>query len=1362
MKKLISLLLMLALLFALAPVWTATGTANTEPLTVAEWNYGGGEGTSMPANGGEARWSAAVTCGIGSFQTSTGSIKTASWSNDAQYIQFTLCTTGFSDITHSSMVRSSGTGPKNFKVQYSLDGETFTDCGTFTVTSGTLTQDLDGLELPEAVDNQPIVYVRWVLANKTNFNGTADVASGGAFNMKGMAFSGTATDESLTVFASPADGDMALGSRVELSTETEGATIYYRSYSTEEGEQAPAFSTYDPAAGLVLSELPAAYLIYATHGTETGRTRLIEYGHYKVKSINASRYSGALEAGREITLDCETEGATILYTVTAKYGTENEAVRAETEYTAPISFLEADFPVHLSVRATKAGCIDSETLTLDYTLKEVGGERFYFGQLHTHTNISDGAGTLREAFTYAKDEAVDVDYLIVTDHSNYLDSKTELGTMDGVNRGVGLAEKNYVEGDPLYSEGITRWDYAKAVAASYTDDTFVGAYGYEMTWSGQYGHMNTFATDGFVSRNDPQYVITGGQGLKNYYELMTRYPTSIGMFNHPGETFGTFDDFAYYEPEYDAQVFMLEVGNGEGAVGGTMYWPSYEQYTRALDKGWHLAPSNSQDNHKGLWGDSNTCRTVIYTNNFTEMGLYAAIRDRRVIATEDSNCSALFTLNDELFGTILDARPETLHISVTVNDPDASDKSGKVSIIGNNGSVAAQKSYVLVNGEAVVEFDLDAVFDYYYARVDQSDGDICVTAPVWIDEVSNVGIRNIQAQNQTMAVGESNHFSFDIYNEELVDFNISDIMVGADYGGLGSVFYDEYSKVVAPGESLHLEFDFVPLYSGAVTINFEVLGTLGDKDIHLMTGKEYNVFKTEDILVVAVDAGHDNYYVSGGYAGYYNRLKDMVAIYNGQTKLLTDEITASSLAGVDLLVLSAPFVATGNNGKQYTEAEYAAIKAYADNGGSLLIAGKSGYGDNEATTTAATFNRLLNDIGTDTRLRCDDTRDADNTGSYAYQLKYKTTDAYALDNYLSAGVTADTCTFVYHNGSSVAPGVNAKAVVFGGENAYGYSGDTHTVEGTDTVYVTEETLSGGGKLFVTGCMFFNDYQLSNVDTYDGQTGNYHVINNMLRACTSVKTITEARHGEAGDYFMVRGTLVSNASGCSAETAYFDSVYIEDETGGICLFPVSGNYQVGQKVWAGGFVDSYQGDLELSEVTLFVDSNEVETVEPHRVKATIANAPDSQGQLLLVSGIVTDIKYSGTRIDYITVEDDTQTAIVFLDGYIGSNTTYTHEGIKVGSSIYAVGVATTGPLTGISDFVPRLRVRDAAEIGLCGDVNRDGEITAGDASAILRSIVKLDTLTHHQMLAADTNGNGIDSADAATILRYIVKLITSIG
>lgn len=134
---------------------------------------------------------------------------------------------------------------------------------------------------------------------------------------------------------------------------------------------------------------------------------------------------------------------------------------------------------------------------------------------------------------------------------------------------------------------------------------------------------------------------------------------------------------------------LVEVGNGEGAVGGSSYWPSYSEYDKALSKGWHVAPTNNQDNHKGKWGDSNTCRDVIVTDDFTEAGLYAAMAERRVYSTEDQNLAIYYYLNDTLMGGIIPLEDgqklDTVRVKASIADPDG-EELGKVEVMARTAS----------------------------------------------------------------------------------------------------------------------------------------------------------------------------------------------------------------------------------------------------------------------------------------------------------------------------------------------------------------------------------------------------------------------------------------------------------------------------------------------------------------------------------------------------------------------------------------------------------------------------------------------------------------------------------------------------
>ena len=226
--------------------------------------------------------------------------------------------------------------------------------------------------------------------------------------------------------------------------------------------------------------------------------------------------------------------------------------------------------------------------------------QLYFGQLHGHTQYSDGSGTLDSALSYIRSlpDSANVQFVAFTDHSNYFDSK------NAPNVEAALYDTSLVKD----SDASHSWKTYKDTIAQFNKDNagdMVAIGGFEMTWSGGPGHINTFNTPGIVSRNNSTLNNkTDDAGMKAYYALLsqTEGANSISQFNHPGTTFGNFKDFSYWNPVIDSRMYMVEVGNGEGQIGAGGYYPSYEQYIMALDKGWHLAPTNNQDNHQGQVG----------------------------------------------------------------------------------------------------------------------------------------------------------------------------------------------------------------------------------------------------------------------------------------------------------------------------------------------------------------------------------------------------------------------------------------------------------------------------------------------------------------------------------------------------------------------------------------------------------------------------------------------------------------------------------------------------------------------------------------------------------------------------------------
>ena len=378
--------------------------------------------------------------------------------------------------------------------------------------------------------------------------------------------------------------------------------------------------------------------------------------------------------------------------------------------------------------------------------------RLFFGQLHSHTTYSDGAGTLSQALDYiaAIPETDNIQFVAFTDHSNYFDSTTNANPA-GALYDMSLASEASQQ----------RWAaYQKEVADFNATHTGVLAIaGFEMTWSGGPGHMNTFGTPGIVSRNNAALNQKEGDAcLKAYYALLSQPEGagSVSQFNHPSEKFGTFADFAYCDPIIDDRIFLVEVGNGSGQIGGGGYYPSYAMYTLALDKGWHIAPSNNQDNHSGRWGNANTGRDVILAKDLSLESLFEAIRAYRVYATEDQNLEIFYTANGALLGSILPLQDlgGALNIELRLFDPDVDDGFRKAEVIVDGGKVAYTWNDPAELKGGFLSCRLEPNYSYYYIRVTQQDGDLAVTAPVWVDDKGAVRISSPLYLGGTCAVGE--------------------------------------------------------------------------------------------------------------------------------------------------------------------------------------------------------------------------------------------------------------------------------------------------------------------------------------------------------------------------------------------------------------------------------------------------------------------------------------------------------------------------------------------------------------------------------------------------------------------------------
>jgi len=133
-------------------------------------------------------------------------ISTTGW-NDGdglKYWQISFTSAIFSAVYDSlklsSKQRSSDTGPRDFKVQYSLDNMSWTDIpgGDIVVANNWTSGVLNKLEIPKACWGQPQVSIRWIMTSNTSTNAST-VASAGTSRIddiyvKGKLFTGVYVD----------------------------------------------------------------------------------------------------------------------------------------------------------------------------------------------------------------------------------------------------------------------------------------------------------------------------------------------------------------------------------------------------------------------------------------------------------------------------------------------------------------------------------------------------------------------------------------------------------------------------------------------------------------------------------------------------------------------------------------------------------------------------------------------------------------------------------------------------------------------------------------------------------------------------------------------------------------------------------------------------------------------------------------------------------------------------------------------------------------------------------------------------------------------------------------------------------------
>lgn len=831
-------------------------------------------------------------------------------------------------------------------------------------------------------------------------------------------------------------------------------------------------------------------------------------------------------------------------------------------YTAEQQYNTGVYTISLSV-TNQSGITSTRDWKFTMDSNAPKNYKQYRGQLHSHTSLSDGAGNIDTAYDYARDVA-GLDFFAVTDHSNSYDNST-----------ASLRITDWTQSTS------TKWKLAKSTAEDFNNtvaeggpndgNTFITVPGFEMTWSGGPGHINTFATDWFGSRSDASLT------LPKYYERLKEDPESISQLNHPGTTFGTFDDFDYYDTTIDQYVTMIEVGNGEGAIHSSAYFPSFNYYTRALDKGWHLAPTINQDNHQGKWGTANDGRDVVLVENLTRDEVLDALRQMRMYATEDKNMTVNYTVNGKPMGSTLSNNTQALNFFVSVSDPDSKDKIEKIEIITNGGKVAWSVNVNASSWEG--SFSLPLEMGYYYVLVTQADNDLAATAPVWYGETSQAGINNLTVNDSLVFTGNNAEITAKLYN--ISSSTVTNAKITFYLNGIApeNALYTETIAELAPTAGTNaptVVYNYLASQKGDYVIYAEMEASVSGKTYKTIQSVAFTVRDRDSLQTFLIDNSHYNYYVSGEYANNHGTfkqiLKDRMIIPEETLKNvnnLTLELTAGTgyitdevLSGVTTLVLAPPAVqarsGAGHNGNAvpftYTDAEVAAIARFVAAGGNLILTSRADFNDNKSGSgihNAANQNKILEAIGANLRVMDDEVIQNTVLGTPG-NLTVPATGMYRITFYnynestkFGLNPVDPSKNFSFYSGSSVGikeggsdenvdwlicgantspegwvyDPVNWKNGTPGNEATTSLDSDLDgspsaayidSAKGTNLKAMGAEVLPNGSKIVVAGTTFFSDFEVKGGDNVTGAQMLLEKIVDWMAAPNTVTAIADVR------------------------------------------------------------------------------------------------------------------------------------------------------------------------------------------------------------------------------------------------------------
>lgn len=401
---------------------------------------------------------------------------------------------------------------------------------------------------------------------------------------------------------------------------------------------------------------------------------------------------------------------------------------------------------------------------------------YYFGNLHSHTGLSDGckdstsSGVTNPAGAYAYAKlSQNFNFLGVSEHNHYSTAN---------NPGFQIQS---------YTVGLNQ------SAAANQQGTFLTPFGIEYGVSSTYnGHIVIYGFNQLIGWEAGNYDIFNAKtDYDGIFKKVKNNPGAFCYLAHPQSSDYTTNGTAAtaltsmpYNATYDSAIVGTPLRSGLAFSTFTNYsdYPAgnyFFYYLKLLKIGYHVGIGYDHDNHYTTFGRNNAGRLVILTPTLTTANLYTAMQKMNFYGSDDWNAKISFTSGSSIMGAQINGSIFPT-FNVTHNDGDG-EMADSIKIwrgISNNAAFALPISITkLSNTKTFTDSGLIPGTEYYYfAEIKQVDGDWIVTSPIWYKYSGTVGLTenkpslefnyfpNPVAQKLYLSMAEQNTYHISIYD----------------------------------------------------------------------------------------------------------------------------------------------------------------------------------------------------------------------------------------------------------------------------------------------------------------------------------------------------------------------------------------------------------------------------------------------------------------------------------------------------------------------------------------------------------------------------------------------------------------------